>query len=128
MITFPEVSSNFHFHQTGMSVNTKIGKIHMAHIAVHNKLGRIHLKKLELYEMNRSLVIASVCRRQTQRALPLNYRPMCSFLLDLWHFFCLETYDIIVICKPHCIQLTLTVICYKQLAHVLYQAFQLCGG
>ena len=30
IITFLEVSSNFRFHQTGMSVDTKIGKIHMA--------------------------------------------------------------------------------------------------
>ena len=43
-------------------------------------------------------------------------------------FFCLETYDIIATCKPHCIQLILTFICYKQLARILYQAFQLCGG
>ena len=43
-------------------------------------------------------------------------------------FFSLETYDIIVTCKPHCIQLILTFICYKQLAHILYQVFQLCGG
>lgn len=111
-----------------MSVDTKIGKIHMAQTAVHNKLGRIHLKKVRVVLDEQKTSHCFRLQEADTKSTPIKLSPNVQFSPRPLAFFCLKTYDIIVICKPHCIQLTLTVICYKQLAHVLYQAFQLCGG
>lgn len=87
MITFPEVSSNFHFHQTCMSVDTKIGKIHMAQTAVHSKLERIYFKKVRVVgDEQKTSHCFHLQEAETPRTLPLNYHPICSFLLDLCHF------------------------------------------